>query len=468
VRFFSASNHEGVPVFSLRSGPPGNRHAHGTGDLTMRSMLLATLLLTTTPSFADAVTYKGTLDGRDILVELIDADDVPVGGRYTYLDEGADIPLDPAASPDGMIYLAEQAPCEPGLCMPNDGGQVDMPPYAATWGLTIVDGGASLVGTRNLEGDKGKAPNIELTEIGRRHIDPDDLLTPYGLHAYSSMLVYRPDLLIDAANSPYETALFALPKIEGDSMDIGGATVQFLIDPRTKFAYPRILSLPDGSDTSVINATFEDRQNRMSLDALNCLAFRYAAWGQSEDSLYMGGTLGDYDAEMIDVTYVSPTLVGWIEAGSLYCTGAHPYNHINPYTFEVSTGQALDLSRIFSAWVPRDWGAAPDEIIDAEIAAADPESYVWGPTAELMTFIRKRVDYNYFGDDELQRECLSDEGLVEHSTIRFQPNGDVMFGLSGFPHVMGPCNGDLFSVPLEDLKPFFAETAADYLPRLAQ
>lgn len=434
----------------------------------MRTMLLAALLLTTTPAFADAVTYKGTLDGRDIVVELIDVENEPVGGRFAFLDEGTDIPLDPAASPEGMIYLAEQAPCAEGLCIPNDAGQVDMPPRAATWGLTIADNGASLTGVRNGEGAKSKTANVELVEIGRRDLDADEALTPYGLHDYSTMLVYRDDLLLDAVNSPYEATLFSLPKQAGDTVEVGGATVQFLIDPRTKFAYPRILSLPDGGDTSVINAAFEDRQNRMSLDALNCLAFRYAAWGQSDDTLWMGGHLGDYDAEMVDVTYVSSRLVGWIEAGSLYCTGAHPYNHINPYTFDIATGMPLAMEKLFSAWVPRDWGAAPDETIDAEIAAADPDQYIWGPSADLMTFIRKRVDYNYFGDAELQRECLSDEGLAENTAIRFQPNGDVMFGLSGFPHVLGPCNGDLFSVPLEDLKPFFADTAADYLPQLAQ
>ena len=42
-----------------------------------------------------------------------------------------------------------------------------------------------------------------------------------------------------------------------------------------------------------------------------------------------------------------------------------------------------------------------------------------------------------------------------------------MFVLSGFPHVIGVCNGDLFSVPALEIAQFMHASAEDYFPSLA-
>lgn len=434
----------------------------------MRVITLAVVFATlTTPTFADAVTYKGTLDGKDILVELIEAEDGPVGGRFTYLAEGGDIPLDPAASPEGMIYLAEQAPCGETDCVPDDDNKVDMPPYAATWVLTIEDGGATLVGVRHLDGDKRKTPNVEVTEIGRRPLGSDEP-TPFGLHDRSAILGFDRTQELTAAAAPYDYALLNYAYDAGASQtSADGSEYFYATDPRTKFPFPRIASLSDGSDTITINDKLAELHGRMSLSALDCLAFRYAAWGQSNNFHGWGGHLGEYNNEAVEVTYLSPRLVSWVESGSLYCTGAHPYNHYDSYTYDVETGEPVDERAILGAWVPREYGAAPDQVAATEDAEANPDAYVWGPSPELIAYVEANLPGDVF-DAELKEDCASPQALADQLTIRFVGVDEVMFTLSGFPHVIGVCNGDLFSRPIAELGAFFAPAASRYFPALAE
>jgi hypothetical protein len=437
----------------------------------MRLALLATLLATTTlPALADAVTYRGTLDGRDILVELVEAEDGPVGGRFAYIEEGADIPLDPAASPKDMIFLAEQSPCDGTNCTPNDDNDVDIPPRAATWGLYIEDGGATLRGTRTREGEKSKAINIELSEIGRRPFGPSEEATPYALHDRSIVLSYDFDQPFTADNAPYETALMSFPKVESRTETFAGSTVTYMVDPRTVFEFPRVTELADGSDPSVINARLEEFHNRTSLSALECLSFSYAGWGQSNFFSGQGGTLAGYEDETIEVSWLSPQLISWRESGSLYCSGAHPYNHIDIYNYDVTTGEKLDERAIIAAWVPREWNADPADTVDSAVAEADPDAYIWGPSIELLAFLRERMPLiDLFGDDpELLEACASDMALAERLTFRVSGPEELTFAISGAPHVASVCNGDLVAVPLADLGPFLADTAPRYFPSLVR
>ncbi len=427
----------------------------------------ATLLVSTVPAFADAITYKGTLDGKDILVELIEAGDGPIGGRYTFIAEGGDIPLDPAASPEGMIYLAEQAPCGEDDCVPDDDNSVDMPPYAATWGLTIGEDDASLTGVRHLEGDKRKSPNVELVEIGRRPLGTDEP-TPFGLHDRSAILSFDHSQELTAEAAPYDYALVNHAYDAGATQaSADGSAYFYATDPRTKFPFPRVVSLSDGTDTTTINDKLAELHGRMTLSALDCLAFRYAAWGQSNNFHGWGGHLGEYDNEAVEVTYLSPRLIGWVQSGSLYCMGAHPYNHYDSYTYDVITGEPVDERAILSAWVPREYGAGPDEVATLDDAEANPDAYVWGPSPELIAYIEDNLPEDLF-DAELAEECASPQALSEQLTIRPVGGNELMFTLSGFPHVVSVCNGDLFSKPVAELEEFLTPAASGYFPGLAE
>lgn len=434
----------------------------------MRLALAALLLLSVTPAFADAVTYKGTLGDRDIVVEIIEPSDGPVGGRFAYIDQGVDIPLDPAASPLGMHYFAEEGPCGETGCEPNADGVVDMMPQAAIWALTITDDGHTLYGTRTSDSKKATVEDVEIYEVGRRALTGDEP-TPYGLHDRSNMLGYDMSQPLTPDNAAYETVLMSLPKVEGRRETYSrDSTITYLVDPRTKFEYPRVTSLQDGSDPTLINAKLEELQNRLSLSGLDCLSFVYAAWGQTNSSHFQGGHLADLDYENIQVSTLTPTLISWTQSGSLYCAGAHPYNHYDVYNYDVRTGEPLAEAAIFSAWVPRGYGSM--DVIDPAVVAANPdEYYYWGPSAELIEYVQANTDTGeLFGDDpELLEACISDEAIADRLTFGFLPDDTVVFVVSGFPHAIGVCNGPLFSVPLADLRQFLAPTAKDYFPSLA-
>jgi hypothetical protein len=433
----------------------------------MRLVLAVLASVIATPALADAVTYAGTLDGRKILVELVEAVDGPVGGRYAFFDTGGDIPLDPAASPEGMIYLAEEAPCGETDCVPDDNNVVDMPPRAATWGLTIGEGGKTLVGTRVLEGKKSKTVNVELFEIGRRALGTDEP-TPFGLHDRSAILGFDWSQPFTSETAPYEWALMAIEYEVGPvETTPDGSEYFYATDPRTKFAFPRVGVLSNGGDTTAINARLAEFQERLSLSALDCLAFRYAAWGQSNNMYGYGGHLAEIDQENIAVSALTIDLISWVQAGSTYCMGAHPYNHYNVYNYDIRSGERIDEADIFAAWVARDYGSMDQ--VDAETAAANPDSYSWGPDQELIDYVKAHTDTAELYDDqpELIEACTSDEAIADNLTFRVLPDDRIMFVLSGFPHVASVCNGDLFAVPALDISGFMHASSENYFPSLA-
>ena len=90
------------------------------------------------PVFADALTYKGTLGKTAIAVELSG----PVGGgdklvgRYAYMSQGIDIPLDAQPSSGSGANLAEELPCTDKICHSDDSGPTTTPaPLGGRWHL---------------------------------------------------------------------------------------------------------------------------------------------------------------------------------------------------------------------------------------------------------------------------------------------------------------------------------------------
>ncbi|KAG1385005.1 hypothetical protein G6F59_017667 [Rhizopus arrhizus] len=67
------------------------------------------------------------------------------------------------------------------------------------------------------------------------------------------------------------------------------------------------------------------------------------------------GTLGSYDEEASTVQWLSKALMTVTESGSLYCGGAHPDNHFEPYTFDLLRGEYLDWNRVLDAYRARRW-----------------------------------------------------------------------------------------------------------------
>lgn len=429
----------------------------------MRLVLVALISLAATPAFANALTFMGELNGGFIQVELTEPVHDAVAGRFTYDTDGADVPLRPVSVEGNVWTLAEEAPCGQGTCIADQDGTVAEPPIAATWQVTYdpVSYVAQVVRT---PAGKAKPQNFEMFVLAWRKFA--DQPTAFDLHDRSARLSYDETLPLDWKHAPYEMQLLDHDLASGEQFETNGVPWTYVTEPLSGLTFPRILTV-DGVFEGlgpILNAHFF----RLSLSALDCKAARYASYGMSENFLGQGGHTAGFEDEQVTLSYVSPTLASWSQSGSLYCNGAHPYNHLDNYTLDARTGEALDWRKVFSAIVPRPWFSPPDEVVDVETALADPDSYDWGPSLDLIQFARDNSPEDLFeGDAELAEICFSDQAVAEQLDFRVVENADIMFTLSGFPHVSSVCNADLFSASLTDLAPFLAATAKDYFPETA-
>lgn len=420
--------------------------------------LLASLVVT--PAFANALTFVGELGGRDIQVELTEPVHGAVAGRYVFTDDGADIPLRPVSVEGNVWTLAEEAPCEAGTCIADDNGQVSDPPIAATWQVTYHFGDFTGTAIRTPVG-KAKPETFELSALAWRKFA--DQPTAFDLHDRAARLSFDETLPLDWKHAPYEMALLdrEIGSV-GEVMESNGVKWHYRTDPRSGLTFPRILS-PEFYDFSLaLDAHFF----RMMLSALDCKAFRYGSYGMSDNVLGLGGHTAGYEEEQITISYLSPVLASWSQTGSLYCQGAHPYNHLDNYTFDARAGEQLDWRKVFSAIVPRPWFSPPEDVVDLETALANPDSYDWGPSPDFIAFIQQRRAA--YDDAELEEICGSDQSIAEQLRMRVVGGNEIMFTLAGFPHVSSVCNADIFSATLDELAPFLAPTAKDYFPVLAR
>lgn len=434
------------------------------GDLAMRLALVLLASLVASPAFADARTYIGTLGGRAIQVELTEPEDGAVVGRYTYPEDGADVPLLPMSDQGGVWTLLEEAPCEEGTCIANDDGTVTAPPVAATWSLTVGEDRTTLSGERMPFGkSKAKPMSIELTFVGSRRIEGE--VSAFALHDRSAAMAF--DTSIALEDAPYELQLLDVTLERGEITQTNGMHWTYVTEPRSGLTFPRVV--PTTPEAATLGQAMDWHFHRMSLSALDCKAFRYAAYGVSEYFVGMGGHTAGYEDEQVTLDYISPTLASWRQEGSLYCQGAHPYNHLDNHTLVAATGEPLDWRKVFSALVPRPWFSPLEEVVDLKTALADPDSYTWGPDADFIAFIQQRRDTTLYGDDpELEEICASDQVIAEQLRFRVVGEDEIMLTLSGYPHVSSVCNADIFSATLDELAPFLAETAKDYFPALAR
>lgn len=434
----------------------------------MRLALLCLLALLPAPAFAEVLTLGGRLGSRDIVVELTQPGDGAVAGRYTFLDTGGDIPL-VAVSHDGWSWvLNEEAVCGESDCVLDDDGQVLEAPIAAVWALTYDPRTYIASGTRTIEGGKAKAQPLQLDVIAWRKLGQSEQATAFGLHDRSAQYAYMLDWPLDWSDAPYEMMVMNVPLDLGTEKTLDGARFHDVTDPRTKFAFPRAVAFADGLSVGPVNAILADRHARMNLSAFDCLAYQYASYGLKSENSVRGGHLADYDSEQVTLTYLSPRLVSWTQSGSLWCTGAHPYNHVDSYTFDVATGEALGARDIMADWVPRDYGATPDQVAAADLALENPDAYIWGPGPDLIAFVRERIPDEVLSDDaEFDETCYGDQAIADQLDVRFEAGPSLVFAVTGFPHAISACTSDLFSLPLADARDMLTPRAQDYFPDLA-
>jgi len=431
----------------------------------MRAALsVFTLLILTAPTLAaQAIVYKGTLNGAAITAEFTDPADGPVVGRYSYLEHGVDIPLQAADAVDGKTRLTEEASCVPDLCPVDDDYTVTSWPVAATWTLDLAADGA-ITGTWQARG-KSKALDISLEEIGRRTLPDDMEHTPMGLSDSVFALTYTNGKELSAQTDPYDFAKMDVALTQGPVEELDGSHFRYVTDPRTKFAFPRIVDLADGSDITAINIALTNAHVDINISALGCISQAYAGFGGRSDLLDIGfGTLAGFDEETVIVTHLSPTLTSWTESGSTFCGGAYPNNHFDSRNVDTSTGGRFAVARVFKDWLATHNYVDADAPIDQAAALAAPQDYGWQAGQSLIDYV---IANKTAGDPSFEQDCGIDDLIASNLGVRFLPGDEVVFDLQHLPHVIFACTEDLLTVKLADIPELLAPTAVEVFPSLA-
>ncbi|PIF74188.1 hypothetical protein CLU95_1309 [Variovorax sp. 54] len=403
----------------------------------------ATLLGSAMPALAEVRTvYQGTLGTSEVVLEV----NASGGGRYFYRRHGVDIPLSGPVSTlveaipiqgDAMYRAAQggNAPLfedaqtrQPG---PTWRGQVAGNTFTGSWSDGAGKKNVAFELRQVRQYDPDKRPGT--TEPVTRAIPPGNATGVVS------------DAPVSIETAPYDYLKLQTPLKQGAEHVSGLMAWRMVIDPRTRFSYPRLTRHPDARVVEKVNALLARRHGQLNLAALECKATLYT------ETHPAAGSLGNYDAESVRVTFLSPTLMSIVESGSTDCGGAHPHNHYAPYTLDLVRGEYLDFHRLFRAFTQTPEGFAPSKTLMALIgkklkaegrgpesaAAADPQQYA--------------------GCDEVWPEYLA---------LHFERSRErdaLAVAVSGVPHALGACLGTTVALPFTELKPLLRPAAGAYL-----
>lgn len=400
---------------------------------------LALALLALPGAQADAAqrtVYKGTLQGAgEVVLELDDAAGANgvVSGRYFYPKSGVDIPL---RGTGDVLYEPKPHPARPPA---SDTAAIDAPDRAASWQGTRDEKGYRGQWTDTRTGkqrrfDLQRVAGYDTAQLERdrakvraTQVDLGDIDVKAG---------------IDATRAPYETLKLAgHAKPVGKDVGAGAVAYRMWQDPRTRFAYPRLSRHPDPQVMRRVNDLLEQRHWRKSLGALECMASAYTSTNPG------AGTLGGFDEENINVTWLSRALLTVTEAGSLDCGGAHPANHFEPYTFDLLRGEYLDWNRVFDVYAP------------------GKRSFGREPSAALLGLVEQVVKAGPPEDRAEQHPNLEDcaDLWPQYLALGATSPGALSLSVSGVGHASGACLGTHGSVPFKALQPYLKPGGQAYL-----
>ena len=437
----------------------------------MRHLLFAAAIvagaLAPGPAFADAKIYRGTLGEEMIVVELASTPGQPGdgAGRYFYLSKGVDIPLDPVKVAAQTLDDAEEKPCTDNTCRaPAEGEQLPPPPIGARWHLTSNNDGSVLTGSRTDSATGGSLP-IALKLVGSRPLSEDFNGTPSDLEAVTDDFAAGGAELSEAS-SPYDFIRYNdVTYARSAPITWNGASFEYWTDPRTTFAYPRITDL-GGADNAAANHYLEQQHWMTSAAGFVCESLLYQGLGRWMVGNLSADTIRTMEDARFKVTYLSPTVMSYLATGKTFCAGAHPDNHYDYYNLDVRTGKPLDLSLVFKGWVPTtEDGSTPKDLASARAA---PENYLWGPDKTLEAFVTAHTprDAPIFGRPG-DASCTSDDLFATNLDITFVNGEQVRFAVDRIPSAIAACGGDLFDIPIAELKELLTPEAANYFPSLA-
>ena len=200
---------------------------------------------------AEPVTYAGKLGNIDIVVEFTGDPAtrrrgtggpllLPLQGRgYPFAGEVEQRHRLPAGR--GRSLRCQEVRRRPG------------PPIAAIWRLSSADKGKTLEGTWTAK----KALPLKLTRIASRAQTETPATTPRDLYDFTDMTFSADDAPITMEASPYDyLKLDFAPKADAKA-GWPDAAYDYVTDPRTKFARPRIVDLAGGAPIEAANALLQ-------------------------------------------------------------------------------------------------------------------------------------------------------------------------------------------------------------------
>lgn len=381
---------------------------------------------------ANPMTFEGTVGDDKVIVEFTDD---PLGGtagiegRFSFADDGSDIPLTFDRRAAATLVLNQEGPCKDGECA-DTGLIVD-----AVW--TLEQGaGQGLVGQWRKDSN---IRTIMLHPLGQRPRGAFESATAHGL-AGASEAVSVSDETIGPETHPYEFAKLNIPLEVQAKAEFNGSIVSYRVDPRTKFISPRVDRLADGSSTATINEFLKQGHWKKNLAALGCRALRYRTF-RGEDGGWTSdtGSLGGYDDTTVRVTYVNAGVLSFIESGSLWCGGASPTNFIKPVTVDVQRGKVISPTTLFAEWT------------DA------------GPGEKLNALVRSRArDGEGMEDSDCSLEQLGSY-LTAYLVQGTGGRPEVTFGIYNLPTVIAACSRDLATMSIDEVREQLTPEGKDLL-----
>ncbi|MGB3433977.1 hypothetical protein [Achromobacter sp.] len=395
-------------------------------------LALAVLSLSATQACATPRTvYTGTLQGAGDIVLELDTEAAANGrltGRYFYAKHGVDIPLQGTAE---ELFEPRPHPGGTPASKPTD--------QAASW-----QGTRDANGYRGLWTDTstGKQRRFDLKQVAQ--YDTDRLEQDRKQARASQVNLGDIDIQagINAARAPYQTLKLA-GHAQPVGKEIGDGAVAYRMwrDPRTKFLYPRLSRHPDAQVLQRTNYLLEQRHWQKNLGALDCMASAYTSGNPG------AGTLGGFDEEAVNVTWLSRALMTVTESGSLDCGGAHPYNHFEPYTYDLLRGEYLDWNRVFDAYVP------------------GKRSFGGEKSPALLGLMKQAVEAGTEAPQSEAHPNLEDcaDLWPDYLALGIQAPGALSLAVSGVGHAAGACLGTHASVPFKDLAPYLKPGGKAYL-----
>lgn len=369
----------------LRRGP---KYAAGQ---TWCRLALAGLVILLSPSLslADAFTYVGTQGDAEIVLELTEPADGPVLARYAKKTIGTDTALTPIEVGSERIILKDKTQSARTTTLWTIEGTIGSPKLSGTWQVPEL----------------GYALDLSLVLVGSRPYERDRL-DPY--QSFARLPAGR----IDRTGAPYEFSKIR-NHYSGEPWSMSGGTYNMVSDPRTKFAFPRVLELGGGASTTPINDILMREHWRIGLKALDCLA--------------RTGSLGGYDEQTVEVHYLTSRVMSLVRSATVTCGGSSVVVDRDYLNLDVAAGAPLDMTRVFAGWQGR-------------------------PGKALADFVRRNAQEDVWQDGE----CDPGESLPDHLAVIFVEPAAVHFHLTG---MSPPCNDRILTQEISGLQPFLAEGA---------